>query len=313
MIGERDVIERIGRIFRSPDPPMGIGDDCSVINIGGREMLVTSDMLSETTHLKYCGSYLLRGSMAMTVNLSDIAAKGGVPEYAFVTLGLPKTMRQRDVDSIAKGIKRTADSYGVRILGGDTKRARELMISITLIGEAHGKPLLRSSARPGDLLAVTGTIGKAAYSYSRVSGHGRGGMICTPVARVKEGLILSESGVVGASIDITDGLAISAHFLSRASGVRIVIEQDKIPVYRPGRLSGRRRKWDEFVLYWGGDYELLFTIRGEDGLAKLERMGKIDFHVIGQVSEGRGVYANYDGEIRSVEAKGYDSIRGGVF
>ena len=311
---ERKLVEMMGRIFRSPPSPEGMGDDCSVVKIGGETLLFTTDMLTESSHFRHCINFEQRGKMAMAVNLSDIAAMGGHPDFALVAIGIPPSMAQKDLLGFIRGIHSAADSNGVRILGGDTKRANELTVSITLCGRSTGKPLLRSGARAGDYLAVTGRLGDASWSYYALSKGlpDRSGKLCRPIPRIGEGMCLAGSGLATSAIDITDGLAISAWYVSRASGVRLEIDYNSIPV------SARLRKLDvddatrnDMLLNWGGDYELLFTLRGERGLAKLRKEKALNFTVIGRVTKGKGVYISVNGMRRRLDERGYDSFAQG--
>ncbi len=299
------------RIFRSPPPPAGMGDDCSVVKIGRTTLLFTTDMLTESAHFMYCRSQEQRGRMAMAVNLSDIAAMGGKPEFALVSLGIPDSMGTKDVASLAMGISAAARANGVEVLGGDTKGARELTVSITICGRAVGRPLLRSGARAGDYLAVTGRLGGASSSYYALS---RGlpkaaDRLCTPVPRIREGMKLAKSGQVTAAIDITDGLALSAWYVSRASGVRIDIDRDAVPVDSTlKRLDVGEEEREDMLFNWGGDYELLFTLRGDRALSTLKRDRTLDFTVIGRVEAGKGVYITDRRGRRRLDEKGYDSL-----
>jgi thiamine-monophosphate kinase len=314
-MNERGLIASLRNAYQSPAPPLGMGDDCSVITVDGRTLLVTMDMLLESTHLKYCGSYRRKGRMAMSANLSDVAAMGGKPLYAFTALGLPPGTTMGQALSLARGISEVAGEHSVSVLGGDTKRARELTVSITLIGEAVGKPLLRSGAKPGDVVAVTGVIGRAARAYAA---RGRGGRavagICDVRPRMREGIALARSGHVSAATDITDGLALSLHYIASASGAAMEIDLNSIPFCSRQPPPGmNEREWREMALCWGGDYELLFTADSALDIGVLEHNGCGDVHIIGKVTEGKGVYITESGRRKRMAARGYDSLRGTYF
>ena len=292
-----------------------MGDDCSVVKFGGETLLFTTDMLTESTHFRYCRTQEQKGRMAMAVNLSDIAAMGGKPVFALISMGVPPSMDKRAVIRFASGIYRAAEKSGVRVIGGDTKSAQELTVSVTLCGRTVAKPLLRSGARPGDYLAVTGTLGGAScahYALSRgLSKNTRG--LCNPVPRLAEGMKLAKSGMVTAAIDITDGLALSAWYISRASGVRMDIDHEAIPADgRLARIDVRADEREDMLLYWGGDYELLFTLSGDRAISALSRDKSLDFTVIGRVTSGKGVYISEEGKRRKLDEKGYDSLAHGT-
>ncbi|MBX8638057.1 MAG: thiamine-phosphate kinase [Thermoplasmata archaeon] len=302
-------------VFKSPPSPAGMGDDCAVVKIGRETLLFTSDMLTESAHFRYCRNPEQKGRMAMAVNLSDIAAMGGKPEFALVSIGIPHSMCRTDVIQFARGIARAAEHYGVRVLGGDTKSAYELTASITVCGKAIAKPMLRSGARSGDYLAVTGKLGGASCAYYALN---RGlsdnpGRLCNPVPRVAEGMKLAESGAVTAAMDITDGLALSAWYVSRASGVSIDIDRGAIPVDdRLKKLNVSEEERENMLLYWGGDYELLFTVSRDSALSRLRKEKALDFTVIGRVKSGSGVHLLDGGQRRKLNEEGYDSLAQGT-
>ena len=311
---ERRVIEELSHIFKSPAPPEGIGDDCAVIRIGRQQMLVSTDMLADSTHFSHIMSNMEKGRMAAAVNLSDIAAMGGRPVAMVVSLGIPRYMSMRDISDIARGINERAVEFGVRIVGGDTKSTQELTISITVMGRKTGRLLLRSGARAGQILAVTGTIGEAAAEYSRLERGEKpekGSRLFNPEPRIEEGILLSKSGISSAAIDITDGLALSAWYISRASCVRLEIDEEAVPVAR--RLSGHgigSTRQKEIAYYWGGDYELLFTAESREALGRVASRMKTPVTVIGSVCKGEGVYSRRGKKKALLEERGYDAFTG---
>lgn len=312
---ERGVIAELSRIFDSPSPPEGIGDDCSVLRVGREKILLSTDMLLQGTHFpEYMGSRE-KGYMAAAVNLSDIAAMGGKPIAMLVSLGLPASMNLADIKDIARGIRNCAEMFGVKILGGDTKKASELTLSITVVGSETGKALLRSAARPGQLIAVTGTLGGAAADYLDWIKKGkfrRGSKLTNPVPRINEAVALSRGNVAKAAIDVTDGLALSAWYLSRASRVRIELEMQKLPVAHSLSSAGLdATSMKEALLYWGGEYELLFTCRSGKDLEKAAARMRTPVKVIGRVLKGSGVYLKEGRKMIRLEERGYDSFAGG--
>ncbi len=164
--GEFALIEKISRVIgkNSRNVVRGIGDDCAVISGGrGRYMLAASDAIVESVHfdLSYY-SFFDVGWKALGVNLSDIAAMGGIPKYALVSLGLTKGTTPKDVSEIYRGMKKLAQRYCVDIVGGDTVLSpQKLFVSVTVTGEVEKKKVLyRNGAKPGDLIMVTGKFGR---------------------------------------------------------------------------------------------------------------------------------------------------------
>lgn len=309
---ERGIIGELRRIFNSPPPPAGMGDDCSVIGKGPGALLLSTDMLSESTHFVAGMTWRERGRMAVSVNLSDIAAMGGRPVALLISLGIPPDMDATAVRRVAAGIAERAAEFGVPVTGGDTKRTGELTIAVTAVGRAGRRLLTRGGARAGDWIAVTGSLGGAAAAYSAWK-EGRRGRSLTaltsPEPRVREGMALSDSGMVTAAIDITDGLAASAWYISRASGRRLEISRELIPVSRALEESGADRDaLEEALIYWGGDYELLFTARTRRSVDELAARLETPLTVIGRVGAGSGVYLNGERR-RRLDERGYDAFQ----
>ena len=174
----------------------------------------------------------------------------------------------RDLEAIMEGAQECALSVGTEILGGDTKEGRELVIAGTALGEVgKERVLLRRGARKGDLLAVTGTMGLASAGFAAVTNGinapEAADAFMRPRPRIREGMALSASGAATSAMDVTDGLAYSVHELSRQSGVHFIVDWEAIPV-RPEVLRIAMAvdgSVEDMVLHYGGDYELLFTLR----------------------------------------------------
>lgn len=312
---ERGIIEELKRVFRSPPPPQGIGDDCAVLKIGREVVLVSTDILSERTHFPAFMSFEQRGRMAAAANLSDIAAMGGRPLALVVSMGIPEGMSVAQIRSVARGIRVCASEYGAEIVGGDTKRAAELTISITAIGRKTGRVLLRSAARPGQLLCVTGHLGGAAADFldwKKGKTPGPGSKLTSPTPRIKEGMALSSRGIAHAAIDITDGLALSAWYISRASGVGIEMVMESIPVSTSlAETADTDALLAECLFYWGGDYELLFTARSAASVMRLSEELGTPMSIIGKVTEGGGVRLRTESGMTRLEERGFDAFAEG--
>lgn len=313
-VTERKVIDELARIFKSPPAPEGMGDDCAVLRMGNERLLVSTDMLSASTHFHPLMSAYQKGRMAAAVNFSDVAAMGGRPFALLISLGIPDRMKMGEIRAVARGIYDCSKAYRVRIIGGDTKRTEELTISGTAIGRKKGKLLLRSSASAGQMLAMTGRLGDAAADYLGLSEGrkpGRDSRLFNPVPRVEEGSTLGTSGTVSAAIDMTDGLALSAWYLSRASGVRIEIDAEKLPVSpRLLRRTMDGRSRDDAIYHWGGDYELLFTFSSLRVLKRVAPLLRTPVTVIGKVVRGNGVYVRSGSSLRRLDERGYDAFGG---
>ncbi|MFZ5435461.1 MAG: thiamine-phosphate kinase [Bacillota bacterium] len=302
-LGEFGLINHLTREMRSYDASvvLGIGDDAAAFKVSGdRFILITCDMLIEGRHFlldKIKPSDL--GRKALAVNLSDIAAVGGVPRHAVVSAGWPDYVDVGYAEQVYAGIREIAGSFGVNILGGDTVRAPQLVLDITVIGESARPPVTRSGARPGDVIAVTGRVGASAAGLDLLlAGHRgllpeavRDRLIAAhvrPVPRVREAAVLAEAGA-RAMIDISDGLASEVNHICNESGTGAVIYADRLPVDDDTRLAAEEMKqdWLRWALFGGEDYELVVALPKAQvpaAQAALRRMCT-DFSVIGEVTE----------------------------
>jgi thiamine-monophosphate kinase len=290
---------------RGPRPVVGIGDDAAVLQTSSKSRtLVTTDFLTEGVHFRsqWTPPRLL-GRKAMAVNLSDIAAMGGVPLTAVVSVGLPRGTRLSFAAALALGLAEQARRHRTTIVGGDTCAAQRLFVSVTLLGAVEiGREVLRSGARPGDRLYVTGTLGASAAGLAmlrrarrgvrRGAGAGQPGARAAairahldPTPRVLFGRALGLSGIARAMIDLSDGIAKDLPRLCEASGVGAVLGASALPVDPAARhLLGPRRALDA-ALCGGEDYELLFAARPEHEpvLARLAASLKLRVQGIGAV------------------------------
>ena len=271
-IGEFGLIARIRKWMAASDPSLiqGIGDDVAVIEMDRKALLVTTDILIENIHFNRSWSDPFRlGKKALAVNLSDIAAMGGIPKYFLISLGLPKNLPFSFVSLFYRGLKGGAKKFQVDLIGGDTSLSQKIIINICLIGEGKKKNLLfRNGAKVGDDLYVSGTLGDAALGLKILQNKGlKGkpkGLIekhLSPLPRLELGKAIAQNGLASAMIDVSDGLLIDTHHLLEESEVGARILEDRIP------LSTLYRKWIhaysknpyQIALSGGEDYELLFT------------------------------------------------------
>jgi len=273
----------------------GIGDDAAVVRMNRTTAgLFTSDMLVENVHFRANDDFFWVGSKAINCSLSDIAAMGGVPRYALVSLGIPKDISARKLQRFAAGCKKAAQKYDVAIIGGDTIRAHKVTIDVMVYGEAKAKKVTyRSAARTGDHIFVTGQLGGSRYER-----HLR----FTP--RVHEAQFLLRNFAVHAMIDVSDGLLLDMGRILRASSVGAVLFENCIPV------SSQAKKSQE-ALSMGEDYELLFTMPPTDGQRLLSRIQKktipCSMSFIGKVIAQRNALflVNRRNKVVSVTPKGF--------
>jgi thiamine-monophosphate kinase len=310
--GEFSLIRKIQRLLGKPSREVlvGIGDDAAVIRSPGERLLVTTDSQVETIHFRREFSKAQDiGHKALAVNLSDVAAMGGTPRYAVVSLGLNRGLNDKFVLDVYRGMKKLAERHGVEIVGGNVARVpTHFFVDITLLGCAPKRYLTRQGTKPGDCVAVTGDLGasaaglaalKAGKSSPLISRHTR------PNPRVREGRLLCESGKIHSLIDVSDGLASELHHLAERSGVGFRIFGENVPIsaqtQRLARALGKKPL--DWALFGGEDYELLFTFSPKQAkaLAAWARKHRISYTVIGQATR-RGL--ELDG--RSLSHRGWD-------
>ncbi|HVW03164.1 MAG TPA: thiamine-phosphate kinase [Planctomycetaceae bacterium] len=254
--GEFGLIEWIRRrVSAHPALDIGIGDDAAVLNWPAEKTLVTVDMLMEGVDFTFPeASPEQVGRKALAVNLSDIAAMGGKPVAAVVSVALPRRHGAELAQRLQQGIEQRAREFDVALAGGDTNSwGGPLVISITVLGEPSARgPVLRSEARAGDWILVTGEFGGS------IAGHH---LEFTP--RVREGQLLAENYDVHAMIDVSDGLAADLHHILDESRVGATLYADRIPISAAALATIDNKTPLEHALSDGEDFELIFTVAAE--------------------------------------------------
>lgn len=285
-LGEFGLIARIKGQFPVPEGVTGIGDDCAVLpQHDGLRTLVSTDMLVEGTHflLGDISPYRL-GWKSAAVNISDIAAMGGKPVATFLSLALPPAgnVDSEWMDEFIRGYRDVSDRYGVALLGGDTTSSQVgLCINVTVLGEAAPDRIkTRDSARVGDLVCVTGTLGDSgaglriildrAASGNAADAHTSSDRVLEtlvarhyePVPCVRQGLLLGACQGVHAMMDISDGIASDLRHIMKASGVGAEIDVNALPLSSELKAYCECNRLDtsDFALASGEDYQLLFTL-----------------------------------------------------
>lgn len=248
---------------------VGVGDDCAVLRVGGRALLFKTDCVVEDVHFRADTPPGLIGRKALARALSDIAAMGGTPLAAVITLGLPAQTEPKRLASIYRGLEAAARRYGVLLVGGETTRAAQLFLNVALLGECpDGPPLLRSGARAGDLLFVTGRLGAT---------QARKHLVFEP--RLAEGRWLARQRIATAMMDLSDGLGADLPRLAAASKLGYDLDQQAIPRRAGATLAA--------ALDDGEDYELLFTVApGRVEWLKKKWPFRTPLHCMGSMRKG---------------------------
>ena len=302
-IGERQLIEDF-RSFIRPEGMIGPGDDAAVI---GNGTVVTTDVVTFDRHFPAGMTYEQFGWYAAAVNFSDLAAMGARPVGFLAALALPPDLDSQSAYDIMSGIDQCCEFCGTGIVGGDTKPGPGIVAG-TALGTMDGRPpMLRSGARPGDVVAVTGPLGGPAAAFIAIEkgldAQEARDSLYVPIPRIEEGVAMSKSGVVTSCMDLSDGLGTALNTLCSASGVGMDVEFDFIPrgpyVDEMSEASGR--PVEDLLLGWGGEYELVFTA-DKDRLGKLYD-AEVEFSIIGMVNDSGKPQLVRDGK-RSVISYG---------
>lgn len=290
----------------------GIGDDCAVLRIPpGHQVLVTTDFSLEGVHFRRdWHPPEVVGRRCVTRGLSDIAAMGGEPRAVFLSLALDAGVSQSWVNRFLDGLLRAAGDFSVPLAGGDTAQSpRGIQADIIVVGSVpRGQAILRSGARPGDAIYVTGELGgcAAALAYLR-----RGRVRVRdferhfhPVARIAAGKMLRRSKLATAMIDLSDGLSTDLHHICEESGVGAEIEAAAIPRACVG--PGAKQVSLDLALHGGEDYELLFT-----SAKKIPRaLGEVPASCIGRIVKKTGmVLVGAAGRHHRLTARGWEHFR----
>lgn len=297
-LGEFGLIDCINKEFHAPEGVMGIGDDCAVIpQKTGTDTLVSTDMLMEGTHFLMDDIPARRlGWKSAAVNISDIAAMGGKPVATFLSFALPKTLTGDWMGEFIAGYKEISDMFGVPLLGGDTTSSPDrLCINVTVLGECpHSSARMRSDAKDGDLVCVTGRLGDSGGGLHVIlKGCERDqdaeyliARHYLPMPRVEEGIKLAQVPGVHAMMDISDGIGSDLRHILKASGVGAEIDVSSLPLSDELRKVCLREGWDaaELALTGGEDYELLFTVSPE-----AEKTLAVEHSVIGRIVKGDSI------------------------
>ncbi len=331
-LGEFGLIRHIQKLFsrKAPSTLIGIGDDAAALRLSPASVLLaTTDMLLEDVHfdLSFTDFYTL-GWKSAAVNLSDIAAMGGIPRFCLATLGIPPSIAVERITEFYKGFHALTRAHKAVLVGGDTCLSRKgLVISITVLGEIEKTAMItRSGTRPGDRVFVTGPLGDSAAGLELLKkrGKGQGARVkgwsreskrlierhLLPMPRIAEGRKLALSGCVSAMIDISDGLSSDLAHICEQSKVGAEIYADTIPLSRDIlREAGRLKKPPlEYALSGGEDYELLFTASP----AKIKKLRSLRFSLfeIGTITRGKDIsLIDRAGKRTPLRPRGYDHFR----
>ena len=310
---EKSLIARIRRAAAGRNPAVlaGIGDDCAVLRIPpGHEFLVTTDFSLEDVHFRRdWHPPEVVGRRCLVRGLSDIAAMGGEPLAAFLSLALPRDTPQRWVDLFFKGLLHLARERKISLAGGDTAQSkREIQADIIVVGSVpKGQAVLRSGARPGESIYVTGSLGASAAAIEQL----RVGTIhpadypqhFRPEPRIKVGKWLRLRKLASAMIDISDGLSTDLTHICEESRVGAVIDAKAIPRATVG--NPRREVPLDLAVHGGDDYELLFT----SSKKVPAKVAGVEVSRIGQITSARSLVLLESNRGRKLAPQGWEHFR----
>ena len=293
-IGEKELINYI--LSKSEDI---VADDTAVTRFSDTNLISTCDMLIASKHFPSRMSYFQMGFKSVTVNVSDLAAMGADPLGFLLSIALPKDLEVEHFKEIIDGVINACNYYNIPLIGGDTNEASEIIISGTALGLCDN-PLMKNTAKDGDLLCITGDIGLAALGFNLNEDNIYTDKSLKPLARLKEGKIIKDAGATSAT-DITDGLASELYEMKRDS-LGFMIHEDKLEISDEFKEISSKLELDylELILHVGEDFELVFTVSDVDDL-------DIDFKVIGEVNNSNKIQITLsNGEIKEIDNRGYN-------
>ena len=325
-LGEFALIDRIRRTLGDPpDVALGIGDDAAAVRPApGKLLLATCDIQVEGRHfIKARIAPEQLGRRAAAVNLSDVAAMGGRPAYALVSLALPADTEVDWVERLYDGLRDGFAEHGAVVIGGNLSgSSAEIVIDVTLHGEVDEHAMLRrSGARPGDAVLVTGALGAARAGLLALDAGlaGESASVAArahllPTARVDEGL--AASGLATAAIDVSDGFAADLGHLCEASGTGARIFADRLPVSPAAHGVAADLGFDPLLaaLHGGEDYELIVTCAAAHTDALIEAVRRTTgtpLIAVGEITEAPGLrLVEPGGNERSLDSSGWDHFSG---
>ncbi|MFI5059331.1 MAG: thiamine-phosphate kinase [Candidatus Acidiferrales bacterium] len=302
---------------------LGMGDDAALFAPRvGWETILTCDWFLEGTHFlrgKHPADAV--GWKCLARAVSDIGAMGGQPRCFLLSLALPQTLTGRWLDEFLGGLRRAARKFCCSLAGGDTTRRREILINVTVVGEVReGQAILRSGAKPGDVIFVSGRLGEAELGLRLLRSGGtlagtKGFVLrkhLYPEPRLALGQWLAEKGLATALMDLSDGLSSDLPRLCTASGVGARIEETKLPKASVA-ASKRKVRFDglQLAINGGDDYELLFTVPRRN-VAHIPRSFRgVPLTRIGEITLGRTILLrDKNNRERKLVAGGWDPFRG---
>jgi len=282
----------------------GPGDDCAVLEIEGHKLLFKTDAIVEGVHFDSATSPEQIGHKALARPLSDIAAMGGTPSHALITLGINTNIKEDYIEAVYTGLKNCAAQYDVNIVGGETTTLPRFTLSVSLLGKVKN-PIMRTGSNIGDAIFVSGELGGS------ITGHH-----LNFIPRIAESQWLTDSFNIHAMIDLSDGLASDLrHILTTHTGAEILTSS--LPIRRAARENAQANPSSKTALLAaltdGEDYELLFTVSPKDAITVLDGWKKqfpnTYLKCIGKIIDQAGIHLRDENGTKPLTLHGYDHIQ----
>jgi len=310
-IGEFGLIKRITKKVNDKNVLVGIGDDAAVIKASKLQVL-TTDTLIEDDHFKKSWFTAQQiGMKAIEINVSDVASMGAIPKYALVSLILPNNEDVEFIEDMYKGMWKICKKYKMYIIGGNITHGPKTTVSITLIGELKKSNLsLRSQAKAGDFICVTGRIGNGKAGLRLFQENIKGfqktrTLYLEPKAQLK--IALKNAPYVNAMEDISDGLASEVKHICDQSKVGAVIYKSNIPISNEVIRIARKLKENpyEYALFGGEDFQIVFTVEEKN-------LSKVRGFLVGEITKKKGVRIYTKGKEHIIKKQGYDHFSNSI-
>ncbi|ACO04024.1 MAG TPA: thiamine-phosphate kinase [Persephonella sp.] len=312
-LGEFGLIDRLTKILRIDDPDVvvGFGDDCACVNLDGKLMLFTGDIQLENHHFikgKIKPEDL--GWKLVSINVSDIVACGGKPRWGFISIGIPESTEYSFIEGVYKGMNDALDRYGFSVIGGNTTSSEEIILDLFLVGETE-RFVPRGGAEEGEVILLSGFTGCSRaglelllmdresyedFEMRLIEKHTR------PEARYDLQNLIQR--YARSCIDISDGLVGDLSHIQKMSGVKLVIEKDKLPVDPDLERFCKKYGKDiyDYILYGGEDYQLVFTVNKQD----TEKFK--DCFKIGYTEKGSGIFIKDEKGLKPLKERGFEHL-----
>ncbi len=301
-VGEFGLIDLISKKIKSKDVVVGIGDDCAVVKHKKEFLLYTTDCHVEGVHsdLRWF-SFKQVGMKAIEANASDIYAMGGIARFALVSLVLPKSLEVSSVKEMYKGMRVSGKKHSVEIIGGNITSGKQLSISVTMIGSCS-KPVLRSTAKPGDLIFVNASLGNGHAGLRLLQKKKKGFDI------LKKAHVLPKTKSVdcpaSSMIDISDGLVSDLSHICKSSGCGAVLFSSNIPLSESVKEAALLLGEDplSYALFGGEEFCMLYTVSPKD-------LDSAEGYLIGEITSKKGIRLYDEGKEKLIKKRGYEHFR----